>query len=987
MMFSLSTLFLAAVAYLLLLFLIAYCADHGWIPARVARHPLTYVLSLGVYATTWTYYGSVGFALAQGYNFLAIYLGVTLAFLLAPVLLLPILRLVREHQLTSLADLLAFRFRSQLVGVLVTVFMLTGTLPYIALQIRAVTESLRILTQEAAPQAVALVYCLTLTLFAILFGARHVSPREKHEGLVVAIAFESLVKLVALLGVGLFAVFGVFGGVGQMQQWITHHPDAVQALYAPVREGPWVTLLLLAFAAAFLLPRQFHMSFTENQNPGALRTASWAFPLFLLLLNLPIPVILWAGTAVATGTDPDYYVLGITFIGGSHWLPVFAFIGGVSAASAMMIVTSLALAAMCLNHLLLPASYPDPYVDLYRWLLWGRRMLIAFIIMAGYGFYLLLQHNEGLVQLGLVSFVAVAQFLPGIVGVLYWRRATRLGFIAGLVAGIAVWTATLMIPLLQSSGVVQWNLDPLPSLQQASTFEKWGFAAFYSLAVNSVLFVVLSLLTRQNAEEREAAQACSSTSFTPPSGVVAAGSPAQFREQLTRVLGEEAAEREVQRALDDLRLAPDEQRPVELRRLREQIERNLSGLIGPPLARMIVNRRLRLDTGSQTALSDTVRFMEERLESSRTELRGLVAELDSLRRYHRQVLQDLPLGVCALSPESAVITWNLAMELVSGVSAREAIGRNVEELPQPWGELLFTFAQAKDNHIHRQQLQIDGYPRWFNLHKATVETPLMAARIGRHTRPGIVMLLEDLTDLQTLEAELAHSERLASVGRLAAGVAHEIGNPITGIACLAQNLHAETESHSVRETVEQILEQTQRVSHIVQSLMTFSRSDTLEASDERVNLHGLVMEAIRLVGLSRSGREVECVNACPQGLELQGDRQRFLQVFVNLLTNACDASQAGDRVEVLATSADGNVLIEVRDRGEGIPEEQRKRVFEPFFTTKRAGEGTGLGLPMVYKIIDDYGGSIELDSKRGAGTRVIVRLPLAAPPLMQRAIS
>lgn len=978
MTFDLSTLFFVTVAYLLLLFLIAYAADRGWIPARVARHPLTYVLSLGVYATSWTYYGSVGFAQAQGYNFLAIYLGVTLAFLLAPVLLVPILRLVRDHQLTSLADLFAFRFRSQLAGVLVTLFMLAGTLPYIALQIRAVTESLRILTQEAAPQSVALVYCVTLTLFAILFGARHISPREKHRGLVVAIAFESLVKLMALLGVGLFAVFGVFGGIGPMQQWLARHPEAIQALYQPVREGPWITLLLLAFAAAFLLPRQFHMAFTENERPQALRTASWAFPLFLLLLNLPIPVVLWAGTAVAAGTDPDYYVLGITFAGSSQLLPVVAFIGGVSAASAMMIVTSLALAAMCLNHLLLPASYPDPYVDLYRWLLWGRRMLIALIIMAGYGFYQLLEHNEGLVQLGLVSFVAVAQFLPGIAGVLYWRRATRLGFIVGLTGGIAVWTATLLIPLLQSSGVVQWDLGPLPSLQQASGFEKWGFAAFYSLALNSVLFVVVSLLTRQNAEELEAAQACSSTSFTPPRGVVAAGSPLQFQQQLAQVLGGDAAEREVRRALEDLQLPADEHRPVELRRLREQIERNLSGLIGPPLARMIVNRRLRLDAGSQTALSDTVRFMEERLEASRSELRGLAAELDTLRRYHRQVLQDLPLAVCALSPEGAVVTWNLAMEVVSGITVREALGRELDELPAPWGQLLSTFAASGDNHIHRQQLQIDGYPRWFNLHKATVESPLIMVRAEQANRPGLVMLLEDLTDLQTLEAELAHSERLASIGRLAAGVAHEVGNPVTGIACLAQNLRAEDRSPLVGDTVEQILEQTRRISSIVQSLMTFSRSDAPQANNERVNLHDTVVEAIRLVRLSRSGRAVECLNACPADLELQGDRQRFLQLFINLLTNACDASRPGDKVEVSATREDGRVHIEVRDRGEGIPEDLRNRVFEPFFTTKRPGEGTGLGLPMVYKIIEDYGGSIELDSKSGAGTRVIVRLPSSA---------
>ncbi|MFQ5544626.1 MAG: ATP-binding protein [Acidiferrobacterales bacterium] len=977
MTFDLPILFLVTVLYLLLLFLIAYAADSGWISSKIARHPATYVLSLGVYATSWTYYGSVGFAQVQGYNFLAIYLGVTLTFLLVPVLLMPILRLVRDYQLTSLADLFAFRFRSQIAGVLVTLFMLMGTLPYIALQIRAVTESLRIMTQEATPQLVALVYCVTLILFAILFGARHVSPREKHEGLVVAIAFESLVKLIALLSVGLFAVFGIFGGLGGMNNWIAEHPAAVQALYEPVREGPWITLLLLAFAAAFLLPRQFHMTFTENQEPRSLLTASWAFPLFMLLLNLPIPIILWAGTAMSANPDPDYYVLGITFAAGSPLLPVFAFIGGVSAASAMMIVTTLALAAMSLNHLLLPASYPDPSVDLYRWVLWGRRTLIALIIMAGYGFYRILEHHQGLVQLGLVSFVAVAQFLPGIVGVLYWRRATRRGFIAGLLGGVVVWTATLLIPLLQSSGAIQFSPEPLLLLQQASGLEKWGFATFWSLAINAALFVVVSLMSQQSTEEAEAARACCTTSFTPPRGVVTAASPEQFKEQLARVLGPQTAEREVSRALDDLQLEPGEHRAGELRRLREQIERNLSGLMGPALARMIVNERLELDAGGQTALSYTFRVMEDRLEASRSELRGLAGELDTLRRYHRQVLQDLPLGVCALSAEREVVIWNLAMEMISGVARRDALDRKVTSLQEPWGTLLASFAGAEDHHTYRQQIEVNGYPRWFNFHKASIDNPIIASANERDERPGLVILLEDLTDLETLEAELVHSERLASIGRLAAGVAHEIGNPVTGIACLAQNLRAEDRSDLVRTSVDQILQQTKRIGNIVDSLMSFSRSGTPRENKERMNLHDTVLEAIRLVRLSRSGREVECLNACPSDLELQGDRQKFLQVFVNLLTNACDASQPGDRVEVRGLRENGRVQIEVRDKGQGIPKELRERVFEPFFTTKRPGEGTGLGLPMVYRIIDDYGGSVEIDSVVGRGTRAIVRLPIS----------
>ncbi|MEN8178692.1 MAG: histidine kinase, partial [Pseudomonadota bacterium] len=763
---ELALLFGVGFSYLLLLFLIAYGADRGYIPEKLLRHPLIYILSLGVYATSWTYYGSVGFAQSQGYLFLTIYLGVTIAFALTPLLFVPILRLTREYQLSSLADLFSFRYRSQSAGILVTLFMLVGTLPYIALQIRAVTESLQVLSQEATPQIIALGFCITLILFAILFGARHISPREKHRGLVAAIAFESLIKLLALAAIGLFALFGVFSGPEGLNQWLTDHPEAIQNLYQPLQEGPWATLLLLAFAAAFLLPRQFHMLFAENMEPRALRTASWGFPLFLLLMNLPIPLVLWAGTALELPLNADYFALGITLNQGIDWLPVFTFIGGLSSASAMMIITTLALSSMALNHILLPTSFPDPDINLYRWLLWGRRLLISGIIMAGYGFYILLEKNQGLVQLGLISFVAVAQFLPGIVGLLYWRRANRLGFLLGLLGGISVWSVTLLMPVLEASGFIRTEFD-LPALRLASGLDQWEFSTFWSLTLNSLLFIGGSLFGRQSQAEIEAANACCSDSFTPLNGLVSAVSTQQFSRALAQILGPEIASKEVDQALKDLGLSAAENRPTELRRLRERIERNLSGLIGPQLAHMMINRRLQLDANTKTALTVSMRYMEEQIEQSRSHLRGLTADLDSLRRYHRQILLDLPLGVCTIDRERTVTLWNLAMECMTGLHSNDVIGVSVHRLPKPWGSLLAGFASAKDEHVHHLEINQKTHPRWFNLHKAAIPPPIMPAdTLIKEARTGQVMILEDLTDLETLEAELAHSERLASIGRL-----------------------------------------------------------------------------------------------------------------------------------------------------------------------------------------------------------------------------
>ena len=366
-------LFLVALVYLGVLFLIAYAGENGYVPKRVIEHPAVYSLSLGVYATSWTFYGSVGLANNSGLAFLTIYLGVTAAFMLGPYLLAPILRLCRDYQLSSIADLLAFRYGGRATGFTVTVFMLMGILPYISLQITAVTQSIQVLANEATPHLLALAFCVVIIVFSVAFGARHLTSREKHSGLVVAIAFESAVKLIALLVAGLFAVYGVFGSVDSMNQWLASNPQELKAMYEPVSSSLWSTLLLLAFGAAFLLPRQYHMTFVENLKPRSLKTAYWMFPLYLLLLNLPIFPILWAGKHLSLSTTPDFYVLGMTLSLDNRWLSLMVYIGGLSAASAMMIVTTLSLSYMCLNHLLLPVSLSanNPDTNLYRRLVWS----------------------------------------------------------------------------------------------------------------------------------------------------------------------------------------------------------------------------------------------------------------------------------------------------------------------------------------------------------------------------------------------------------------------------------------------------------------------------------------------------------------------------------------------------------------------------------------------------------------------------------------
>ncbi|OLU14109.1 ATPase [Pseudomonas sp. PA1(2017)] len=980
MNFSLGGLMLISAAYLLVLFAVAWCADRGLIPRRFIRHPLTYTLSLGVYASAWAFYGSVGLAYQYGYGFLASYLGVTGAFLLAPVLLYPILRITRTYQLSSLADLFAFRFRSTWAGALSTLCMLIAVLPLLALQIQAVTDAIGILTREAVQPQVALAFCGLFILVTILFGARHLATREKHEGLVFAIAFESVVKLLAMCAIGLYALYAVFDGPRELEQWLVLNQAALASLHTPLQEGPWRTLLLVFFASAIVMPHMYHMTFTENLNPRALVSASWGLPLFLLLMSLAVPLVLWAGLRLGSTTSPEYFTLGLGIAVDSPALALIAYIGGLSASSGLIIVTTLALSGMLLNHVVLPLYQPPAEGNIYRWLKWTRRALIVAIILASYAFYNLLDAQQDLANLGIVSFVATLQFLPGVLSVLYWPTANRRGFIAGLLAGIAVWGVSMLLPLL---GTLPGLYVPVLDLVYVLDDSSWHLAAIASLAINVLVFTLVSVFTDSSPEEDSAAEACAVDNVRRPQRrELLALSPQEFAAQLAKPLGAKTAQREVEQALRDLHLPFDESRPYALRRLRDRLEANLSGLMGPSVAQDIIESFLPYKSGSEGYVTEDIHFIESRLEDYHSRLTGLAAELDALRRYHRQTLQELPMGVCSLAKDHEILMWNKAMEELTEIPAQRIVGSRLSTLAEPWRELLQSFTEIPDEHLHKQRLALDGQTRWLNLHKAAIDEPLAPGN------SGLVLLVEDLTDTQMLEDKLVHSERLASIGRLAAGVAHEIGNPITGIACLAQNLREEREGDpELTEISGQILEQTKRVTRIVHSLMNFAHSGNHQQADEPVCLAEVAQEAIGLLALNRRSVDVQFFNLCDPAHRAGGDPQRLAQVLINLLSNARDASPEGGAIRVRSEASEHTVDLIVEDEGSGIPKGVMDRLFEPFFTTKDPGKGTGLGLALVYSIVEEHYGQITIDSpidpEQQRGTRIRVTLPrhIEAMPL------
>ena len=964
MNFEVSTIVALGGGYLGLLFGIAFVTERGWIPEKIVRHPIVYVLSLGVFASVWAYYTSIGNALRDGYGYLAGSIGISLAFLLSPLLLRPLLELTRTYQLSSLADLVAFRYRSPWAGTVSTLVILIAVIPLIALQIRAVSDTAFLLSPEAEQGSFATGFCVIITLFSILFGTSRRAGRTQYDGLVMAIAFESLVKLIAFLVVGAFAVYGAFGSFDGLDQWLQEQPDLVASLKNTDYFSSFHVMALLFFTAAVAMPHMFYVTFNGNNGQRALSFASWGLPLYFLLLSLPVLPILWAGLQSGSSVQVEYFPV---IIGAAYEAPLIsllAYLGGLSAASGLIIVITLALSNMCLNHLILPINQPKANQDIYRWLLWKRRTLITAIIWLGFLFHYLPSEQISIQVIGIVAFTACLQFMPGIIAILYWPAANKKGFLWGLGIGVLIWFLFLMLPLLSDT-------DPL-----ALVSVNWREVTALSLISNCVLFVAVSLFSTTSDAEQSSADICTLDTIKrrKRSGLVAK-SPRDFIKSLSKPLGEKTANREVARALKDLKIGENDRRPYAMQQLRGKLEANLSGLLGPSIAREIIDGYLPYSIVSEHGSSD-LNVIENRIEAYRSNLSGMAADLDNLRRYHRQILLDLPLGVCSLSADNEVIMWNRAMEQFTQLNSADVVGSQLIDLSEPWLSLFANFIDDDASHSYKYAFELDDQKRTVNLHKALIEQTSDPDSIHE----GVIILLEDITEMEILEAGLTHSERLASIGRLAAGVAHEIGNPITGIACLAQTIRDEYSDKELLNLAEQIIEQTDRTSTILQSLVNFAHAGTnkTQYESEIVTISECMTQAQTLVSLDRKSKELNLRIDCDPNAKVLGDSQRLLQVLINLINNARDASQANDEVLLQTRVVGETVEIAVVDEGIGIPQAIKDRVFDPFFTTKEAGEGTGLGLSLVFSIIEDLGGDIDIISpanEHTGGTRVLLRFP------------
>lgn len=966
---------LGAIGYLLLLFITAFVAEKGKIPNGIVKHPLTFVLAFGVSCSSWAFYGSVGMAYELQHGYLAFYVGLSVLLLFSAIVIRPLFNLATNYHLSSLADLFAFRYRSRWAGLITAAGVFLAILPLLALQIQAITDVIILLDPDAKTNFIAGLVAIILLYITVLFGTRDVKPSEKHPGLLFALAIEAGFKLIVFLVIGFVAVFKIWGGIPELQEWVRLAPSNFSSINPELKVGQWISLLLIFFSAPLVLPHLFQILFRENTQPNRLRIITWAAPIYLLLMALPVFPIMWAGIRTGSVFSPEYFTLSVGFALESPALVWLTYLGGLSAASGITIIAVLSLSSMLLNHVVLPFYAPQRDTDIYLWLIWIRRILIGIVFILIFSFYLFLNQVQNQSTLLVTAFTGLLQMVPGIFGLLYWGRANRKGFMAGVAIGLSVWLFMQLWPMISDSLFLSGRLP----LHFALDRENWSSVVFWSFSLNTLTFFFVSLFTKTSPEEKNSAEICVISSVDRRQRIpLKAKNAREFIDSLSKPLGQVMADREVRRALKQLKLELGEYRPYALRRLRDTLEANLSGIMGPSVAQAMVSRYLPHEE-VETARHEDIYFLEQNLDNYHYQLSGMSAELDRLRRHHRETLYRLPIGVCSLTTDGEILLWNELMAELTGIEEEEAIGAKIDLLPGHWYDLLDSFINGHEEKITVEQddpTNIQG-KRWFSLHRTKF------GQASSDLNEGIIILLEDETEHKMLESELVHSERLASIGRLAAGVAHEIGNPITGIDCLAQDLKYAEGQEEIAEIGEQIRHQADRVTKIVRSLINFSHAgQNGKAEHQPHSLRTVVQEAIDLLYLSRNEKDITFVNEVNPDLLVKCEPQRLSQVFINLLGNARDASPSGEKVVVEAEAevARETISVTVTDRGSGIEEEHLDHIFDPFFTTKEVGKGTGLGLFLSYTIVEEHYGHISVQSPafilEDVGTVFTIRLPL-----------
>jgi len=974
-------------AYLGFLFVVAYLAEVFGRRLQAPRvRTATYVLAISVYCTAWTFYGSVGLAAHRGLEFLTIYLGPALIAVAWPTVLRKLVRVAKEQRITTISDFVASRYgKSAPLGTLVAIFVVCGMIPYIALQLKAVSLTFRMMIPPDSLLSgfdPTLLVAATLALFVILFGARNLDFTRQQTGLMTAVAVESIVKLVAFLLVGGFVTWGLFAGFQDIFTRVADHPNWWRLLV--IDQPPaasyarWTAMLLISMMAVMLLPRQFHVLVVQNPRERDVQTAAWAFPLYLLAINVFVLPIAFAGLLqLGDNAAADGFVLALPLRAGAHFVATAVFLGGFSAATAMIVVDSLALSKMISNDIVLPVLLRRRRVEEVYWAsLASTRLGILLVVGLGFVWARVEAGQFLLVEMGLLSFIAVSQCAPAVFLGLYWRGGSRKGALAAISTGFAVWFYTLIIPTFVKEGVMtRALLEQGPfgltflrptALLGLEGLDTLSHGVFWSLLLNVTVYGLVSILTTQDAEERSQAAAFVGVPEAEPPRTPAILSVPEIERLIHLYVPAEEADAILGELLDGK--TPRELSVPELLDLRIRLERVLAASLGAAAARYIIEDRFTISKGEAQELVESFQAMQRSLRQSERLLASVV-----------ESVQDC---IFTTDLDGRVITINRAGQELLGYPAAGVPGlRSLDVLDEADRRRVGPAIQRAVAEGRPWRGTVGGLTRARQRFPAHLAVSCVFDAQRRVL--GTVGVLRDLTEQVATQQRLIQREKLASLGEMAAGVAHEIRNPLGGIK-MATNLLSSGGFNDPRisqEMAESVLSGIAEIESIVADLLDYARDTRLDRQEYALaRILAPVVEGYASEGDARG------VQFVAHGLDLDlvaaVDGQRLRQVFSNVVKNALEATERrpGGRVDVRLLGRGGVAVVEIADNGVGMAPEHREKIFLPFYTTKPTG--TGLGMAIVKKIMDLHGGEIEIDSSPGRGTivrLVIPRATVAAP--------
>ena len=1015
-------LMLVSLAYVALLFGIAYFGDSRPLyPTRPQLRPIVYSLALAVYCSSWTFYGAVGSAAQSSLSFLPIYLGPILLFVFGSGLLQRLIQVAKANNITSIADFISSRFgKSHALGALVTVIAVTAAVPYIALQFKAVALSVEILSGGQASQEhvpllsdSAFYVAILLALFAILFGTRRIDATEHHHGLMLAIAAESIMKLVAFVAIGLYA----------LNMPIVDDVNSVSLFTELARDGlpgGFLAQTLLAFTAMFCLPRQFQVGVVECENPSDLPKARFLFPLYLGIICLLVLPIVNAGREAASGlgVSPDALLLWLPLAHGDNGLAILAYVGGFSAATGMVIVASVALATMISNDLVMPALLRirflklDQRDDVSAIVLLVRRIAIVLLAMLALSYYRAISQAQGLASIGLLAFAAVAQFAPAIVAGLYWRSASRRGILTGLALGFAVWIYTLLLPSMATAdwfdgawireGIFgQTWLRPY-ALFNLSSWDPITHGTFWSLLANVAACIFISLRFRPSVEERlrtasflDAGPERSVSGVNDWSGRVGV---ADLRMIARRILGDQNAARAFQEYATATGKPIDYESAAD-RHLLQYTERVLAAAIGSASARRMLTTALR---GTGLDFSEAAALLDEASQ-----------ELRFNRELLSTTLENISHGVSVVDADLRMVSWNRRyLQMFGYPSGLVYVGRPIADLIRYNAERGDCGPGEVEDHIRKRLRHMRaGTTHVFQRERA--DGSVLEMRGQQLPGGGFVTTFTDVTDYkkteqalieanETLEQRVAlrTSELSASLvaqeqakleaqsanlskTRFLAAASHDLLQPLNAARLFTSALRhqpkLDTESAELAERIDLSF---RAAEDLLESLLETSRLDAgnyrPEFSD--IALSELIRPLQHQFSLLAQRRGLHFKVIASRAV-IRSDSHLLRRILQNFCTNALRYTRSG-RVTLGARRHGDDLRIEVWDTGPGIAPENLQYIFDEFHRVEGPSpwgeQGLGLGLSICERIAKILGHQLQVRSWPGKGSCFAVHVPLVS---------